>query len=314
MPESAGSDIEMEMADFEEKAAQLSLGPLKPKAIMPKCNYVMPGLLRIIGDWKPEELANLVAVFSKGLPPANLDMEELKAQIQDHFHYAYNHAFRLAVSAWGRNAVRASRNLGRVVFARLAKRSTCETIPYVRRHLLGRKVDYPFLVKAVSKALRAYESDLNPENPDDLRRLEMYISQRVVVTALDRMSAKQRYEFFSQVVDPREVAVPRDRIREAQDLAAPFMLMAKANSAGTGLAVTASTALGFVTHAAGVTLPYVVYQGMASTVAFTLGPAGWLGAGLWAGLRLTRPNWRKLSGAIIYIAAVRSAKELEALT
>jgi hypothetical protein len=311
VPESAGSDIEMEMVDSEGKAAQLSLGPLKPKAIMPKCNYVMPGLLRIIGDWKPEELANLVAVFSKGLPPANLDVEELKAQIQDHFHYAYNHALRLAVSAWGRNAVRASRNLGRKVFARLAKRSSYEAVPYVRRHLLGRKVDYPFLVKAVSRALRVHESDLNPENPDDLRRLEMYISQRVIVTALDRMPAKQRYEFFSQAVDPRDVAVPRNRIREVQDLVAPFVLLAKANSAGAGLAATASTALGFVTHAAGLTLPYVV-QGMASTVAFTLGPAGWLGAGLWAGLRLTRPNWRKLSGAIIYIAAVRAAKELEA--
>lgn len=305
-------DTEMEIMNAEEQDSQLNLGPLKPKAVMPRCNYLMPGLLRIIGDWRSEELANLVAAFSKGLPPTNLDPEELKAQIQDHFHYAYNHALRLAVSAGIRNAVRSMRNLSRLAISRLIKRVTYERIPYVRRHLLGRKVDYPFLVKETAKALKVYDPDLSPENPDDLRRLEMYISQRVIVTALDRMPAKQRYEFFTCVVDPTKIGVRHDRMKDARDVITPFLLMAKADSTGAGLAVTASTALGFVTHAVGVTLPYVVYQGMASTAAFTLGPAGWLGAGLWAGLRLTKPNWRKLSSAIIYISAVCAAKELSA--
>jgi len=268
------------------------------EAILPKCNYIMPGLLRVMGDWRPEELANLVAAFSKGLPPANLDAEELKAQIQDHFHYAYNHAVRLALHAAAKNAVRGARNLGRMVRSKIARAETLERIPYVRRHLLGRKVDYPFLVRATARALKVYDGDLNPENPEDLNKLELYISHRVIATALDRMSAKQRYDFFTQTVDPRSVSVPRSAIRDAKDLIAPFTQVARANS----------TALGFVTYAAGLSLPYVVYQGMANTVAFTLGPVGWLGAGLWAGLRLTSPNWRKLSTAIIYISAVKAVR------
>lgn len=296
--------------DVQEQITQLNLGPLKPRAVVPKCNYIMPGLLSIIGDWQPEELANLVAAFSKGLPPANLDPEELKAQAQDHFHYAYNHALRLALQAVAKNGVRGVRNLGRRLRCRLFKSEDFESIPYVRRHLLGRRVDYPFLVKATAKALKTDDADLNPDNPDDLRRLEMYISHRVIVTALDRMSPRQRYEFLTHEVDARSISSPRSRVRDAKDIISPFMLMARASCSGTQWAATASTALGFVTYAAGVTLPYVVYHGMASTMAFALGPAGWLGAGLWAGLKLTRPNWRKLSSTIIYIAAVRASKQM----
>ena len=295
--------------DAKEEPNQLSLGPLKTKPIMPKCDYVMHGLLRMIGDWRAEELANLVAAFSKGLPPANLNPDELKAQVQDLFHYAYNHALRLTIAAGAKNTVRMFRNACRSTAGRIRRRETYERIPYVRRYRLGRRVDYPFLVKATAKAIKAYDSDLQPENPDDLRKLEMYISQRVIATALDRMSAKQRYEIFTQKTDPLQVNTPHDRLRDTREALTPLMLVAKANPSGAGLAATASTALGFVTHATGLTLPYVV-QGMASAAASALGPAGWLGAGLWTGLRLTSPNWRKLSSAIIYIAAVRAAKDL----
>ncbi len=287
---------------------QLSFGALKPKPVMPKCGYLMHELLRILDGWSVEELANLVAAFSKGMPPAKLDPDELKAQIQDHFHYSYNHTLRLTIAAGLKNLGIGLRNIFRAAKAKFSKSPEYRKIPYTKAHLLGKRVDYPFLVKATARALKVDDPALNPEIPEDKRRLELYISQRVIVTALDRMTPEQRCRFFTGEIDNSKIAVPSNFLRDAKETVGPLALMARAQASGAGLAATASTALGFVTHAAGITLPFVVYKGMASTIAFSLGPAGWLGAGLWMGLRLTRPNWRKLSSAIIYIAAIRETR------
>ena len=295
------------METLEE--TQLSLGALKPKPVMPKCGYVMHELLRVLDGWSVEELANLAAAFSKGLPPAKLETEEIKAQIQDCFHYAFNHTFRLTAAAVCKNAAIAIRNIFRWARAKTCKSDEWRKIPYTRPYLLGKRVDYPFLVKATAKALKVDDAALNPELPEDRHRLELYIAQRVIVTALDRMTPDQRCKFFTGEMDTSRMAAPASLIKDARETVSPLTFMARAQASGAGLAATASTALGFVTHAAGITLPFVVYKGMASTIAFSMGPAGWLGAGLWMGLRLTRPNWRKLSSAIIYIAAVREARK-----
>jgi hypothetical protein len=54
-----------------------------------------------------------------------------------------------------------------------------------------------------------------------------------------------------------------------------------AQASGFGIYLGATTALGFLSQAVGVTLPFAVYTGMSSTIAFLIGPVGFLAAGAW---------------------------------
>ncbi|HVA50960.1 MAG TPA: hypothetical protein VNH11_31760 [Pirellulales bacterium] len=83
-------------------------------------------------------------------------------------------------------------------------------------------------------------------------------------------------------------------------------LLGAAQASGFSVYVASTTALGFLTHAVGITLPFAVYTGMTSTIAFIIGPAGWLAAGLWGAWKLTQAEWKKLIPALVYIIAVNS--------
>jgi uncharacterized protein YaaW (UPF0174 family) len=87
-------------------------------------------------------------------------------------------------------------------------------------------------------------------------------------------------------------------------------ILGVASTGGFSTYVAASTALGFVTQIVGVTLPFAAYTGLSSTIAFTLGPAGWLGAGAWALWNLTDTDWKKLTPALIYLSTLRNQKNL----
>lgn len=73
--------------------------------------------------------------------------------------------------------------------------------------------------------------------------------------------------------------------------------------------MASTTALGFITHAVGMSLPFAAYTTLTSTIAFIIGPAGWLGIGLWGFISLTGADWKKLIPAVLYIAHVNSAKK-----
>ena len=93
--------------------------------------------------------------------------------------------------------------------------------------------------------------------------------------------------------------------------ATTFALLGAAQASGFGIYLASTTALGFLTHAVGVTLPFTIYTGMTSTIAFLIGPAGWLGAGLWGTWKLTEPEWKKLVPALVCIVATNSLKNLQ---
>lgn len=81
--------------------------------------------------------------------------------------------------------------------------------------------------------------------------------------------------------------------------------MTAAKLSGFGVYLLASTTLGSLTSALGITLPFAVYMGMSQTIALILGPIGWavLGGGLlWA---LNQPNWQRLVLAVVFITALR---------
>lgn len=81
--------------------------------------------------------------------------------------------------------------------------------------------------------------------------------------------------------------------------------MTAAKASGFGVYLMASTVLGGLTNALGITLPFAVYMGMSQAIAITIGPIGWLA--LLGGLvaTLNQPNWQRLTLAVFYASIIR---------
>ena len=169
--------------------------------------------------------------------------------------------------------------------------------------------DYPpptwaELVEGLARALKVHDASAT------LGENESYICDRVVVLALHRMRPKERRKFFEAGLDVASVAQDApQKSRFAGPLRAAGAIGA-ANALGFSLYTSATAALGLVTHAAGISLPFAAYTGLTSTIAVVIGPAGWLGVGFYAFYRLTSANWKKLTPAIIYLIQAREAARL----
>jgi hypothetical protein len=70
----------------------------------------------------------------------------------------------------------------------------------------------------------------------------------------------------------------------------------------------ATTALGFASHAVGVTLPVAVYTGMTSTIAFLIGPLEFLATAGWLANVLTSPERARITRGL-HIIAIRARYE-----
>ena len=120
---------------------------------------------------------------------------------------------------------------------------------------------------------------------------ELYISHALIVRALGAMTAAQRKVFFDRQVDfdsvMRHGAPPDKRLA---GLGRSVAALGLANAAGFTLYTASSTALGLVTHAVGITLPFAAHIGLSSTMAFLIGPAGWLAVSAYALWTVTSTN------------------------
>jgi len=146
--------------------------------------------------------------------------------------------------------------------------------PPVRElHEYGSALSYDFLVREVCNKLDIHDADVEP-----IRMLEVYLIEDLYVKAAAQMNPRQRHAFLTTQVrlDDFASVFPQTRVGgPATTLAA----LAVAQGSGFGVYLGATTALGFLSHAVGVTLPFAIYTGMTSTVAFLIGPFGFLGAG-----------------------------------
>lgn len=160
---------------------------------------------------------------------------------------------------------------------------------------------YSYLIRHASVHLGVFNG-----NPS-LEECELFISHAVIVEALTKMTPKQRVLFFTSQVElcqlPSKMAIKTDTL--AGPLTAVTAL-GLAQASGFGIYLASTTALGFLTHAVGITLPFAVYTTMTSTIAFIIGPVGWLSVGLWGAWKITGPDWKKLIPALIYIIATNS--------
>jgi uncharacterized protein YaaW (UPF0174 family) len=167
-------------------------------------------------------------------------------------------------------------------------------------HEYGSALSYEYLVREACDQL-----DIDGANVERIPALEVYLLEDLFVKAAARMNAQQRHDLLTAQIhlDDFATVFPQTRVSgPATTLAA----LAVAQGSGFGVYLGATTALGFLSHAAGVTLPFAVYAGMSSTIAFLIGPFGFLGAGAWLGSRILGPKWPRIFRGVLHLIAMRA--------
>ncbi|MBW4482645.1 MAG: hypothetical protein KME14_08890 [Tildeniella torsiva UHER 1998/13D] len=126
--------------------------------------------------------------------------------------------------------------------------------------------------------------------------------------------AKLFHAMFDQLSPEQQQKVVMEIQRESDDPRLESFLfgggaMAAAKVSGFGVYLMASTVLGGLTNALGLTLPFAVYMGMSQAIALVLGAVGWAvlaGGIVWT---LNQPNWERLTLGVIYVSLLRNAQE-----
>jgi hypothetical protein len=238
--------------------------------------------------WKESDLANLMAILEGDSEQASIE------NIEHRIKWLYNSRSRANVQKHSRNLASKVKDK---VFRKNSIRAEIEDIYSMP--------SYRQLIDGAAKKMKAFEKDA------DIGQLEVFVSHAVIIRALSKMKPKQRVAFFESELDSQQLfgEVKGIDAKMVGPKSAAVML-GLAQASGFGVYAASTTALGFMTHAAGIALPFAVYTGLTSTIAFVIGPAGWLSVGAWAFLNATGADWKKLIPAILYISSVNSYSEM----
>jgi uncharacterized protein YaaW (UPF0174 family) len=180
----------------------------------------------------------------------------------------------------------------------------CNHIRYLRGGSIGQlfcNTSWKQIVTDVADRIGISWSDiLNGRTWNDLSTQE--IEDAVVV--------KQFQNMLEQLTPEQRQQILMDLRRESDDphfegflLGGGAMLAAKMS--GFGVYLLASTVLGSLTGALGITLPFAVYMGMSQSLAFILGPVGWVALAGGVLFSLNQPNWNRLGLSVLYISTLR---------
>lgn len=142
----------------------------------------------------------------------------------------------------------------------------------------------------------------------DNRTVEKRICQRILGDVWQKLSPQQKEEFNRKL---RENAGKFKRGGLAGGIALTGTALLGANLGGFATYMLASTAVGALTGALGITLPFAAYMGMSGAIAAIVGPPGWIAFGLFALWRLGRADLDKTTTAVAMISMIRSRQEAE---
>lgn len=154
-------------------------------------------------------------------------------------------------------------------------------------------VPYEVLLQDACKHLGA-----RPEPGAGIYSLELALQKKAFEKLLSAMPAGERERFLAEfAASTREPSLGKEALVGGGIVAA--------NLSGFGLYLASSTALGAITSAIGVTLPFAVYTGMSSTLAVLIGPVGWVALGGLVLHKLGKPDPNKVVAGTLLIANVR---------
>jgi hypothetical protein len=257
----------------------------------------IPEIESSMSDWSIEELqAFLCCVRASEPVPVAEAREELVRESLSELFWAYN-------SKTTAQAKQSADKAKQAIYDRLPDRMKANIpspLPVRELHEYGSALSYEFLVREVCNKLNIQGANVEP-----IRVQEVYLIEDLYVKAAAQMNPRQRHAFLTTQVrlDDFASVFPQTRVGgPATTLAA----LAVAQGSGFGIYLGATTALGFLSHAVGVTLPFAIYTGMTSTVAFLIGPFGFLGVGTWLGFRILGPEWPRILRGVLHLIAMRA--------
>lgn len=134
----------------------------------------------------------------------------------------------------------------------------------------------------------------------ETREIEAAVVVKLFQDMLDKLSPEQRQQLVMEL--RRDNDDPR-----LETLLTGGGAMALAKMSGFGVYLMASTVLGGLTGALGITLPFAIYMGMSQTIALLLGPIGWAALAGGVVFALNQPNWNRLTLAVLYISTLRNS-------
>ena len=148
---------------------------------------------------------------------------------------------------------------------------------------LGYEPPYRCILERVAKQSRISIGEL--ASPEEI---EIAIAQRIVSSIVESMSPEQERKLEEQL---KELARTFDKTGTLVESGGVIVALTAARLSGFGVYLLASTALGALTAALGVTLPFAAYMSMSSTIAVVIGPPCWIALAQSGGSRV--PNSRR---------------------
>lgn len=240
-------------------------------------------LMSILKEMDEKDLKNLCAIL-------HIPEKSSVNSIQDKIKWLYH-------SEIGAKVETGVRNVKRKIFSKIF---TSKDYNKIKTKDIREVSTYNQLVIEACKNVKAYVKDAS------LEESELFLSQAIIIKALYKMKPRQRLEFFQ-----KNVEIPKEYVPKNSKFVGPlttFALLGLAQTSGFGIYLASTTALGFLTHAIGVTLPFAFYTGLTSTIAVLIGPVGWFSAGSFFLYKFLQPQWKKLLPAILYIISFRNKK------
>lgn len=180
----------------------------------------------------------------------------------------------------------------------------CNHIRYLRAGSIGQLFwndSWKQVVTDVADHIRIdWTSTLNGRRWRDLetQEIEAAVVTKLFQNMLEQLSSEQRQKLVMEM--QRDNDDPR-----LESLLLGGSVMTVAKMSGFGVYLLASTVLGGLTNALGITLPFTIYMGMSQSIALVIGPVGW--AALAGGILFTlnQPNWNRLTLAVVYVSMLR---------
>jgi hypothetical protein len=250
-----------------------------------------------MSDWSIEELrAFFCCVRASESTPIPDTREDLVRSSLTELFWAYSSKTTAQAK---QSADKLKEKLYRYVPGRI-KTNISRPQPAKELHEYGSALSYEYLLREACKTMKIDGSNIEP-----ILTLEVYLIEDLFVKATAQMTAQQRHSFLTTQIQLDDFATvfPETRVSgPATTLAA----LAIAQGSGFGVYLGATTALGFLSHAVGVTLPFAIYTGMTSTIAFLVGPFGFLGAGAWLGFQILGPEWPRILRGVLHLIAMKA--------
>ncbi|QBN20270.1 YaaW family protein [Flavobacterium nackdongense] len=129
---------------------------------------------------------------------------------------------------------------------------------------------------------------------------EKAIAAKVLKDFLLKMTEQQKAAFEKELIE-----ITRKEKGIIYKSGTVFATLTAAQISGFGVYLLASSSLSFLSGAIGLSLPFAAYTTLSTAIGVIIGPAGWIGMGLFTLWKINEVNYNKIIPAVIYLSWLR---------